>query len=189
MYHHALKAGGPAFDPSWMWDELGLENEVPSHPPPLAHERVAALAPGSGEIGRSIAAELRQEPGFDDASSIAGEERLRASLDLQRLIREGTADKAERVTWPRPGLPAYLELMVNFELHRRKSFWVDGSLAYMLAHTDLDVRGRQRNGNGRERAGRRDRHPVALVVATPRGVSRRRADNPSSASLADWAFG
>jgi hypothetical protein len=31
--------------------------------------------------------------------------------------------------------------MVNFDLHRRKSFWVDESLAFMLANTDLDVRG------------------------------------------------
>jgi hypothetical protein len=34
----------------------------------------------------------------------------------------------------------HLPLIVGFELHRRKSFWVDESLAYMLAHTDLDVR-------------------------------------------------
>jgi hypothetical protein len=33
--------------------------------------------------------------------------------------------------------------MVNFDLHRRKSFWVDESLAYMLANTDLDVVGRE----------------------------------------------
>jgi hypothetical protein len=32
---------------------------------------------------------------------------------------------------------------VNFELHRRKSFWVDEALAYMLDRTDLDVVGRE----------------------------------------------
>jgi hypothetical protein len=38
-------------------------------------------------------------------------------------------------------LTAYIELIINFELHRRKTFWVDESLAYMLAKTDLDVPG------------------------------------------------
>ena len=26
MYHEALKNGNPAYDPSWMWSELGLED-------------------------------------------------------------------------------------------------------------------------------------------------------------------
>lgn len=40
MYQRALEAGAPAFDPSWMWDELGLTEEAPQHPPPLAFERL-----------------------------------------------------------------------------------------------------------------------------------------------------
>jgi hypothetical protein len=32
---------------------------------------------------------------------------------------------------------------VNFELHRRKTFWVHESLAYLLAQTDLDVVGQE----------------------------------------------
>lgn len=38
-------------------------------------------------------------------------------------------------------LGAHLFAYVNYELHRRKTFWVDESLAWMLAHTDLDIRG------------------------------------------------
>jgi len=30
---------------------------------------------------------------------------------------------------------------VNHELHGRKTFWVDGSLAWMLGQTDLDIVG------------------------------------------------
>jgi hypothetical protein len=37
----------------------------------------------------------------------------------------------------------YLRLMVNFDLHRRKAFWVDEALGYMLGQTDLDVLGRE----------------------------------------------
>jgi hypothetical protein len=35
---------------------------------------------------------------------------------------------------------AQLELMSNFELHRRKVFWVDEALAWMLGATRLDIR-------------------------------------------------
>jgi hypothetical protein len=38
-------------------------------------------------------------------------------------------------------LTAHIERMINFELQRRKTFWFDESLAYMLAKTDLDVPG------------------------------------------------
>lgn len=33
--------------------------------------------------------------------------------------------------------------MVNFDLHRRKVFWVDAALSFMLENTDLDVAGRE----------------------------------------------
>jgi hypothetical protein len=33
--------------------------------------------------------------------------------------------------------------MVNFDLHRRKLFWVDAALSYMLENTDIDVTGRE----------------------------------------------
>jgi hypothetical protein len=40
-------------------------------------------------------------------------------------------------------LPAWLELVSNFELHRRKAFWVDEALSYLLDQTELDVMGRE----------------------------------------------
>ncbi|MFH0851875.1 MAG: hypothetical protein V1876_03960, partial [Candidatus Peregrinibacteria bacterium] len=33
----------------------------------------------------------------------------------------------------------HIQYMTNFELHRRKTFWVDEALTYVLAQTDLDV--------------------------------------------------
>jgi len=38
-------------------------------------------------------------------------------------------------------LGLHLSYMLNFELHGRKVFWVDETLAYMLAQTDLDIDG------------------------------------------------
>ncbi len=40
-------------------------------------------------------------------------------------------------------LGTYLWSFLNFELHHRKLFWVDESLAWMLAETRLDIEGRE----------------------------------------------
>ena len=144
MYQRALKGGFPAYDPSWMWNELGFEDHAaPKHPPPLAHERAAEMVPGSGELSRRVAEQLRREPGFEDAVTVLREDGLRANLDLQRFLREREGRLDSAPGYPPPALSPFLRLMVNFELHRRKTFWVDESLAYMLDHTDLDVAGRE----------------------------------------------
>ncbi len=128
MYQESLRSDIPAFDPSWMWSELGLEDRAaPAHPPPLAHERVAELVPGSGPLCHALAEQRRREPG--------SEGNLRSSLDVQRLLREESAPAAVVLEW--------LRLVTDFELHRRKAFWVDEALSFMLHHTELDVVGRE----------------------------------------------
>jgi hypothetical protein len=145
-YESALRSGQPAYDPSWMWSELGFDDRAgPAHPPPLAHERGAALVPGSGELSRAVAEQLRRAPGFEDASTLMSAEAFGSHLDLQRFVREHDRAATGRVGAAGEGrsvLAGLLHLMVNFELHRRKSFWVDESLAYTLDQTDLDVSGR-----------------------------------------------
>ena len=145
MYHIALKNGDPAYDPSWMWSELGLEDASrAAYIPPLAHERMVSMVPGLGELCRSIAEQLRRQPGFDDRSTIMTAEEIRTNLKIQRFLRENRSREIGGQDRTVPGvdiLTAYIELMINFELHRRKTFWVDESLAYMLAKTDLDVPG------------------------------------------------
>jgi hypothetical protein len=147
MYESALRSGQPAYDPSWMWSELGFDDGgSPAHPPPLAHERIAELVPGSGELSRAVAEQLRRAPGFKDASALMSVEAFNTHLDLQRFVREHDRAAASHVGAAGEGpsvLAGLLRLMVNFELHRRKSFWVDESLAYTLDQTDLDVAGRE----------------------------------------------
>lgn len=147
MYESALRSGQPAYDPSWMWSELGFEDSGSrAHPPPLAHERAAQLVPGSGELSRIVAEQLRRAPGFKDASTLMSVEAFNTHLELQRFVREhdgAAAGRAAAVGEGTSALAGLLHLMVNFELHRRKSFWVDESLAYTLDHTDLDVVGRE----------------------------------------------
>ncbi|MGD8447519.1 MAG: hypothetical protein PVI94_28715, partial [Desulfobacterales bacterium] len=145
MYHKALKNGDPAYDPSWMWSELGLEDgSRPTYIPSLAHERIVSMVPGLGKLCRGIAEQLRQQPAFDDRSSILTAEDIRTNLEIQRFLRENRSLQIEDQDRIMPGadiLTAHIEIMINFELHRRKTFWVDESLAYMLAKTDLEVPG------------------------------------------------
>ena len=138
QYQYALKNGQPAFDASWIWSELGLEADAPKYPPLLAHERVGLLVPRSGDICRSVAKTHRLRPNFEDKSSVISSEDLADNLEIQRILRQQGGEAAAHCD-----LAPYLERMINFELHRRKSFWVDASLAYMLAQTDIDVVGRE----------------------------------------------
>jgi hypothetical protein len=141
MYERALKDGQPAYDPSWMRDELDLEKEVDrSHPPPLAHERVAERVQGSAEISRAAAERLRQGAGLEDARTVLGDQDFRGDLEIQRFLRAERGSANESGGEGAVATP-YLRLMVNFDLHRRKAFWVDAALSYMLEHTDLDVAG------------------------------------------------
>ncbi|HTP26581.1 MAG TPA: hypothetical protein VMK12_13130, partial [Anaeromyxobacteraceae bacterium] len=145
MYQDALRQDIPAYDPSWMWSELGIEEHAaPAHPPPLAHERIAELVPGSGQLCRAVAELRRGQPGFDDAATVLSSEELRAHLDVQRFLREREArppQPDDRVAASDRELPIWLRLVANFELHRRKVFWVDEALAFMLDH--IDVVGRE----------------------------------------------
>ena len=131
MYQRALAASEPAFDPSWLWQELGIL-EAPPHPPPLAFERVDQLVPGSGEVCRAVAEALRKQPSF--AERAVTDDELRLNLELQRFLRELPAQEG------RPPLGPYLHRMVDFALQRKKSFWVDEALAFMLSETDIDLR-------------------------------------------------
>lgn len=141
MYEHALKDGQPAYDPSWMWADLGLSEDADaSCPPPLAHERVAERVPGSAEASRAVAERLRAMPSFSDTSTTLEEDDLKRDLELQRFVRRERPSANDAGQEGAAAAP-YLPLMVHFELHRRKVFWVDAALSYMLENTDVDVAG------------------------------------------------
>ncbi len=136
LYQGALRADQPAYDPSWMWEELGLSEAAPAHPPPLAHERFADAVPGLAELRQQVAERLRKRPGFDDASSLTTPDDITADLDLQRFVRDHSPEQAAGIS-----LAAHLPWMLDFELHRKKTFWVDGALSYLLGQTDFAVLG------------------------------------------------
>lgn len=127
MYQRALEAGAPAFEPSWIWDELGLTDDAPPHPPPLAFERLLDALP---EL-RSAVEATAESARANTPDGVLSDDAVRVSLELQRALRAVPAG---------PELTPWMRWLVNFELHRRKAFWVDEALAYMLASTTLDVR-------------------------------------------------
>jgi SEC-C motif len=143
MYERALKDGQPAYDPSWTWAERGLEPAADlSQCPPLAHERVAERVPGSGDASRAAAERFRAMPSFSDTSTTLEDDELARDLQLQRFVRRERASANDAAQEGALAAP-YLPLMVNLDLHRRKVFWVDASLSYMLENTDVDVTGRE----------------------------------------------
>ena len=138
-YQRALLSAEPAYDPSWMWDELDLEvRRRPAYPPPLAHERMTGAVPGLAELCAAVAASARQSPGFDEVSTVVTARDLASNVQVEKFLRN-PAGPASEVSG---GLAAHVQSIVNYELHRRKTFWVDEALAYMLAKTDVVVPGR-----------------------------------------------
>lgn len=133
MYERALRDGLPAYDPSWMRQELALGGPSPTqHPPPLAHERWAAAVPGWADACGKAAWAIRNRASFDERATVAFPEDLERDIEVQRLLRRPPAP---------PDLLAQLRYAVSFELHRRKVFWVDEALGFLLGKTDLAVDG------------------------------------------------
>ena len=147
-YEQALMMGLPAYDPTWMWAELGLEEhpDAPprdAHPPLLGHELAGRHIEGLLEAAQAIADRRRGEPGFGPSTVVTREE-LKRDLGLQRLAQEaGKALYHEGGSAEDAGVEAVLvaghvEYLANFLLHHRKIFWVDAPVAWLLGHTRAD---------------------------------------------------
>jgi hypothetical protein len=135
-YLRALAEGEPAFDPTWMWDELELSDHPDAprvrHPLWLAHESMEQHLPGiTAAISAVVESRCAEEENL--LRTVVMQDELRAAPQVQDLIRS----LAGRLTTGE--LLAHLEFYCSYELHRRKTFWVDESLAWMLANTQVDA--------------------------------------------------
>jgi hypothetical protein len=134
-YLRALAAGEPAYDPTWMWDELGLADDQDAprvrHPLWLAHESMERHLPGTTQVVRSVA-ERRRADGTGLLRTAVTRHELLAEAPVQELIDHAGRHISRE-------LPAHLEFYCNYEMQRRKTFWVDESLAWMLANTQVDA--------------------------------------------------
>ena len=153
LYHRAIARGEYGYEPTWLWRELALEDERglgvdPAHPPPLAHELMEEHVTGMGLAVRQLAARIRERPGFEDRVT-ASQESLEEDVPLVRFLQEHSkilvgqgehgADAAEATEY----LGNHMHLYANYELHRRKTFWIDDGLAWALGKTRLDLPGSQ----------------------------------------------
>ncbi len=148
LYERALEQGEPAFDPSWLRDELGIHEDDETrrlHPPPLAHETMGELVPGLAELASQVAERVRRESGGALDRTIDRDD-LVSDLALQRFVRahaRAVAKDADNETAVNEAmlLASHVALRANFELHLRKVFWVDEALSWALGTTKLDVTG------------------------------------------------
>lgn len=135
-YLRALADGRPAFDPTWMWDELGLSDDRDAprvrHPLWLAHESMEQHLPGITQFIRSVT-DGRSVGETDPLRTAVTRDELQADPQLQELIRNGAGRLQPHE------LLNHLEFYCNYDIHRRKTFWVDESLAWMLANTQVDA--------------------------------------------------
>ena len=153
LYHRAIARGEYGYEPTWIWRELHLEDERglgvdPAHPPPLAHELMEGQVPGVGLAVRQLAARIRERPRFDDRDT-ASQDSLEDDVPLVRWLQEhakavhrGGMDPDEAAADANL-VGSHIHLYANYELHRRKTFWIDDGLAWSLGKTRLDLPGSQ----------------------------------------------
>ncbi len=131
--HAARTAGGPTAPPAHALPLLG-------------HEAIRELVPGLDAAVRETVRYARGQPGWDETQTLREDlpefTPVKAFLTayLDRLIEGGT-EEAEAFSDAQL-LGSHLEYCVNFELHRRKLFFADAALAWLLARTSLDIEGR-----------------------------------------------
>jgi hypothetical protein len=123
-------------------------SQAPAPPeaiPPLAHEVMYRLVLGFKEaIERAV--EHTRRGGWKDTDILDPESLIKRSNIEEYLFPLGHALMASG--WDKRSTVLELQLLsvhafnvLSYQLHRRKTFWVDESLAFMLACTRLDVRG------------------------------------------------
>lgn len=151
MYERALAEGSPPFDPTWLWEELQLEDLARGRSrkqaaPRLPHEVIEELDADLVEVAVSIADRARRASG-GDLARVIGREEVDGDLGFQRLarasVRGAREDGAPAPVAAAGGAPlaSWARILANFEVHLRKIFWVDEGLSWMLGATALDVTG------------------------------------------------
>jgi hypothetical protein len=145
-YQRCLQLDDPAFDPSLLWDDLGLRETRDGprdHPPPLGHETIAALVPGLAELAQDSVAGHRRSSAHDFERTIPQVE-IESEPEVKSFLRAHTRDRAVQgvdlnlVDHETRELAIHIGLRCNFELHLRKVFWIADGLSWMLGTTSLD---------------------------------------------------
>ena len=127
-YERRLLLDEPAFDPSQLWEDLGLQElrDGPNdRPPPLGHETMAALLPGLSEVAAEVASRHRDARDRDLEWTIPSDivhvdPRVRQFLWGHGAARLQQGQEPEWVELEIQLIAAQLVVLSNFELHLRK---------------------------------------------------------------------
>lgn len=113
--------------------------------PPLGHELLYLRVRGFRAAIEGAVRAMRQD-GWTESMTLDPPQLLERSTIGEFLFRYAGTLVAEG--WDRQTAIADADLLsihafniLSYELHRKKTFWVDESLAFMLGYTRLDVRG------------------------------------------------
>ncbi|MEO7327771.1 MAG: SEC-C domain-containing protein, partial [Minicystis sp.] len=150
-YEKALEAREAAYDPTWMWEELRLDDLARGRSrgrrvPRLPHEVIEELEPEVVEVAAEIADRARRRS-REDVTRVIERQEIEGDLGFHRLVRATVRDAKEdgssepAATAEGRRLAAWIGVLASFELHLRKMFWVDEPLAWMLGATRLDITG------------------------------------------------
>lgn len=113
--------------------------------PPTGYDAMKVCVPALQTVVPRSAQEIRRGD-WDETKTIPQDD-LADVEEVEFFLKEYAIAKAysgwsrEAAIWDANMLGAHLFYMINFELHRRKAFWVDESLAWMLSQTRLDIDG------------------------------------------------
>jgi hypothetical protein len=134
--HAGPRAPPPEIDPAARMHRL----------PPAGHEVMQALVSGMREVVSEIVATARRRPDADSLTLtppdlVAMPTAERFLHDHARSLVAGGWEPSDAAA-DADHLGSHLLAMVNHAIHGKKTFWVDESLAWMLAETDLDIVGR-----------------------------------------------
>jgi hypothetical protein len=127
MYERSLEEGSGAFDPTWMWEELGLDDLARGRSrkqtvPRLPHEVIADLEPDVAEVAAEIG-ERARHAARGDLTRVIDRQEIDGDLGFHRLVRAAVRDATEDGA-PEPVasatgaiLASWIEILANFELH------------------------------------------------------------------------
>ena len=164
-YEDKLLLDEPAFDPSLLWEQLGLRalRDGPGgHPPPLAHETMAALFPGLSAVAAEVARGYRDARDRDLEWTIPWDD-----VPADPLVRRFLQEQAVR-------LPGSLDIHVRRAIQEAKR----GAVSREQIRRCL-VRGYRRRANPGWKDQEDPVHHAALARA--RGRADRRASVPAVA--------
>jgi hypothetical protein len=140
----AMAAALARLDPG-DWHDGEPEDDLPATVPPLAHEVMYRRVPGLRTAIEHAARDLRQH-GWTESTVLDPPQMLERSTIGKFL--EWHALSLLAAGWDREAaiddgnlLSIHAFSILTYELHRKKTFWADESLAFMLGCTRLDVRG------------------------------------------------